>query len=94
MAKKSFWERSEDDAQKVSAEIVDQIKRGVAPWQKPWKPGELLKPISFDLRFYLGRAEHPERVKEREGQGQLGTSAACSLCEKPSFPNRSARYWE
>ena len=32
MAKKSFWERSEDDAQKVSAEIVDQIKRGVAPW--------------------------------------------------------------
>ena len=49
MAKKSFWERGEDDAQKVSGEIIDQIKAGVAPWQKPWKPGELLKPISFEL---------------------------------------------
>ena len=34
------------------------------------------------------------RGHQRAGQGQLGTSAACSLCEKPSFPNRSARYWE
>ena len=49
MTKKSFWERGEDDAQKVSGEIIDQIKAGVAPWQKPWKPGELLKPISFEL---------------------------------------------
>ena len=40
MAKKSFWQRSEDCAKKVSNELIDQIKRGVAPWQKPWKPGE------------------------------------------------------
>ena len=66
MAKKSFWQRGEDYAKKVSDEIIEQIKRGVAPWQKPWKPGELLKPVSFDLRFYLGSAEHPEPVKERE----------------------------
>ena len=66
MTKKSFWDRSEASAKKVSDEITDQIKRDDAPWQKPWKPGELLKPVSFDLRFYLGSAEHPEPVKERE----------------------------
>ena len=49
MTKKSFWRRGEDDAKKVSSEIIDQIKRGDAPWQKPWKPGELLKPMSFEL---------------------------------------------
>ena len=49
MAKKSFWRRGEDDAQKVSREIIDQIKRGDAPWRKPWEPGELLKPMSFEL---------------------------------------------
>ena len=31
MAKKSFWQRGEDYAKKVSDEIIDQIKRGVAP---------------------------------------------------------------
>ena len=40
MAKKSFWQRGEDYAKKVSGELIDQIKRAVAPWQKPWKPGE------------------------------------------------------
>ena len=34
------------------------------------------------------------RGHHRAGQGQLGPSAACSLCEKLSFPNRSARYQE
>ena len=40
MAKRSFWQRGEDYAKKVSDELIEQIKRGVAPWQKPWKPGE------------------------------------------------------
>ena len=25
---------------RVSGEIIEQIKKGTAPWQKPWKPGE------------------------------------------------------
>ena len=29
--------------------VIEQIKRGDAPWQKPWKPGEWLKPMSFEL---------------------------------------------
>ena len=40
MAKQSFWKRGEDYAKKVSGELIEQIKRGVAPWQKPWKPEE------------------------------------------------------
>ena len=36
----SFWQRGEEYARKVSGELIEQIKAGVAPWQKPWKPGE------------------------------------------------------
>ena len=28
MAKKSFWQRGEDYAEKVSGELIEQIKRG------------------------------------------------------------------
>ena len=31
MAKKSFWQRGEDYAQKVSDEIIDQIKAELRP---------------------------------------------------------------
>ena len=58
---KSVWDDADDEVQKVSA-IIDRIKRGVAAWQKPSKPGDLLKPLTFDLSFYLAR--HPERIKK------------------------------
>ena len=55
MAKKSFWQRGEDYAKKVSGEIIDQIKRGVAPWQKPWKPGEQISAENFSTgKQYTG----------------------------------------
>ena len=61
MTKKSVWERSEDDAKQISDKIIEQIKAGVAPWRKPWKPREaLLRPITFDLHFYIGRGARPE----------------------------------
>lgn len=31
---------SNDYARKVSEALIEQLQRGVAPWQKPWKPGE------------------------------------------------------
>jgi putative DNA primase/helicase len=34
-AKKSFHEQ-------VAENLIEQLKKGVAPWQKPWKPGDLL----------------------------------------------------
>ena len=66
MAKKSVWDDADKEIKKLTA-IIDEIKRGVKVWQKPWKPGVLLKPISFDLLFYLRRRGDPDRVKEQEG---------------------------
>lgn len=33
--------------EKFAQKIVDQIEKGVAPWQKPWKPGERALPENF-----------------------------------------------
>ena len=78
MAKKSFWQRGEDYAQKVSDEIIDQIKRGVAPWQKPWKPGEQISAENFSTgqkysggnSLYLMSRAHP-RWTGRQPLGHL-----------------------
>ena len=56
MAKKSFWQRGEDYAEKVSKELIEQIKAGVAPWQKPWKPGEQSSPENFSTGKILHAA--------------------------------------
>ena len=60
---KSFWEVNER-AKRLSAEIFDQIKRGVASWQKPWKPGKQPSPENFStgsirLRNRAERDGHP-----------------------------------
>ena len=31
-------------AAKVAQDVIDQLERGVAPWTKPWKPGERFMP--------------------------------------------------
>ena len=52
---KSFWQRGEDYHKKVSGEIIEQIKAGVAPWQKPWKPGEAVSAENFSTgKKYTG----------------------------------------
>ena len=33
--KRPYYQRSEDYAKQVSSEIIEQIKKGTAPWQKP-----------------------------------------------------------
>ena len=36
-------------------QIIEQIERGAAPWQKPWKPGERVLPSNVDTgRSYAG----------------------------------------
>ena len=40
MAKKSFWQRGEDYAKKVSGEIIDQIKRGSCAVAEAVEAGE------------------------------------------------------
>ena len=53
-----FWERSKEYARQVSDEIIDLIKRGLAPWQKPWKPGESYTPenLSTGKRYTGGNS--------------------------------------
>ena len=71
MAKKSFWQRGEDYAKKVSDEIIDQIKRGVAPWQKPWKPGEQISAENFSTgqKYNGGNSLYLMSRAIREGRG-------------------------
>ena len=71
MAKKSFWQRGEDYAKKVSSEIIDQIKRGVAPWQKPWKPGEQISAENFSTgqKYSGGNSLYLMSRAIRDGRG-------------------------
>ena len=71
MAKKSFWKRGEDYARKVSGELIEQIKAGVAPWQKPWKPGEQSTPENFSTgkKYTGGNSLYLMSRAIREGRG-------------------------
>ena len=56
-AQKPAW--SQDDYHSdFAAKIKDQIEQGVAPWQKPWKPGEqrLPKNIQTDKPYRGGNS--------------------------------------
>ena len=44
-------DRSEQYIRQVADEIMEQIKAGVAPWQKPWKPGRLLPVLELRARW-------------------------------------------
>ena len=59
MAKKQ--DRSEQYIRQVADEIMEQIKAGVAPWQKPWKPGRLLPVLQL-------RARRREEDRPREAE--------------------------
>ena len=68
---KSFWQRGEDYAKKVSGEVIEQIKEGVAPWQKPWKPGESSTPENFSTgkKYTGGNSLYLMSRGIREGRG-------------------------
>ena len=71
MAKKSFWQRGEDYAKKLSGELIEQIKRGVAPWQKPWEPGEQSTSENFSTgkKYSGGNSLYLMSRAIREGRG-------------------------
>ena len=72
MEKKTFWQGSEEYAKKVSGEIVKQIKAGVAPWQKPWKPGEQSSPENFSTgnKYTGGNSLYLMSRAIRDGRGE------------------------
>ena len=46
---------AEEHHRRFADRIIEQIKRGAAPWQKPWKPGERILPCNLDTdRPYSG----------------------------------------
>ena len=45
----------EEHHRKVAGRIIEQIKRGLASWQRPWKPGEKFLPVNLATgRHYSG----------------------------------------
>ena len=86
MAKKSFWQRGEDYAEKVSGELIEQIKAGVAPWQKPWKPGEQISPENFSTgqKYTGGNSLYLMSRGIRDGHGAITVGA-------PTTRSRSGR---
>ena len=75
--KPSPKKRKGDYAKKVSGEIIEQIKRGTAPWQKPWKPGEVQHPENFATgkRYAGGNSLYlmSRQISEGRGDNRWGT---------------------
>lgn len=44
---KPIAERIAEHHKEFADRIIKQIKEGVAPWQKPWKPGQKVQPANF-----------------------------------------------
>ena len=48
-------QRTERYHKEFAAQLIEQIKKGTAPWQKPWKPGERIAPRNLASgRSYTG----------------------------------------
>ena len=53
--------------------IIEQIRQGTAPWQKPWGPGERVLPANVDTgRSYRGgNSLHLAAVQQERGYGDV-----------------------
>ena len=58
---------------KFADAIIEQIKQGTAPWQKPWAPGERVMPMNVDTdRSYRGgNSLHLASVQQEHGYGDV-----------------------
>ena len=75
--KQTHYERSEAYAKQVSGEIIEQIKKGTAPWQKPWKPGEQIGATNVATgKAYTGGNSlylMSRQISEGRGDNRWGT---------------------
>ena len=75
--KRTYRQRSEEYAKQVSSEIIEQIKHGTAPWQKPWKPGEQSSPSNLATgKAYTGGNSlylMSRQISEGRGDNRWGT---------------------
>jgi len=58
---------------KFADAIIEQIRQGTAPWQKPWAPGERVMPMNVDTdRSYRGgNSLHLAAVQQEHGYGDV-----------------------
>ena len=58
---------------KFADAIIEQIRQGTAPWQKPWAPGERVMPMNVDTdRSYRGgNSLHLASVQQEMGYGDV-----------------------
>ena len=87
MEKKTLWQRSEDYAKKVSGEIIEQIKKGTAPWQQPpSRNRQETRPSSgLDCRRCERKQTPQNRVKLMRGRSWQKTVEDASLLCKQVF---------
>ena len=75
--KQTHYERSEAYAKQVSGEIIEQIKKGTAPWMKPWKPGEQIGSTNVATgKAYTGGNSlylMSRQISEGRGDNRWGT---------------------
>ena len=64
---------AEEYHRRFADQIIEQIKRGAAPWQKPWKPGERVLPSNLDTdRPYSGgNSLHLAAVAQDRGYSDI-----------------------
>ena len=63
------WERGEDCAKKAAANLMEQIKRGEVPWQKPWEPGEFPAIANFSTSKKHTGEDDPRQIETEEADG-------------------------
>ena len=58
---------------KFADAIIEQIRKGTAPWQKPWAPGERVMPTNVDTdRSYRGgNSLHLAAAQQEQGYGDV-----------------------
>ena len=63
--------RGKTTRRRSPCELIDQIKRGVAPWQKPWKPGEQISAENFSTgqKYTGGNSLYLMSRGIRDGRG-------------------------
>ena len=58
---------------KFADAIIEQIRQGTAPWQKPWGPGERVLPMNVDTgqSYRGGNSLHLAAVQQKHGYGDV-----------------------
>ena len=86
--KRTYYQGSEDYAKQVSSEIIEQIKKGTAPWQKPWKPGEQHSPSNIETgKAYTGGNSlylMSRQISEGRGDNRWGTYRQLDRARSPA----------